>query len=567
MSKPSIITTNMAGTSLSLQILEKLSQFGELPVEGVLAGQAVASAIAEIFKLDWIKPVYNDLDVFRIQTDGEAYLAPSFKVARIKTPRRKEHYAQVDGYGQFRGVYTDVKYNVVSSRRYDMLNDIIIYKTNKRMDASSFMRMLIDDFDINSVQVGIDLQTLELYGSDNFWSFMTTRQLQIENFSTSGHSLIRLLKKLEEYGDGVYCDLKTNALLAAKTISSSDSGMPFGIKLMGQAMRHVKQLEALGFTLVQKETRVGSYPIYCLRASYKAATESLSLFKGTPWGNERVHLYFSEVRHAYKIASAKQSFKDALFKEDDNGRDYRSKNFLSSLICAKPSVITDKVSIDLLNSKKSQKAAELIRSHGKLATIFYANGAAKGIALLNFLSQEEKKQGSQYYIGFVEGMQADEIPGSIEETKKLLVKKAEEAKSSKIAPMAHKEIVHEGYSVRELTSHYELVEEGSHQHHCVGGYIWQIQGGHTRIVSVKSKDRKMDMTVEVIKREDSWMIAQAMYRHNVPVSSELRSDLLAPAISALLGVEVKAHFPRTVGVNVPQRILELQNDAEEDIPF
>ena len=200
---------------------------GKLPSDGAAAGAAVCSAIIEELGLD-IAPVYNDIDIFIPLIMLKPMEKRKDYVSIIKDKNSKDNelvtsseiISYVDNYGVMHQS-ANFKYSVISHARYGLINKvwISIPADHRDFKISDYRRTkvktIISDFDINSTQVGmwLDSDTPELVFTKDFLLFLETRQLTISNWNTPAHSLLRLLKKKDELKT-VYVDLEENIMLA-----------------------------------------------------------------------------------------------------------------------------------------------------------------------------------------------------------------------------------------------------------------------------------------------------------------------------------------------------------------
>lgn len=78
------------------------------------------------------------------------------------------------------------------------------------------------------------------------------------------------------------------------------------------------------------------------------------------------------------------------------------------------------------------------------------------------------------------------------------------------------------YSIVELTSSYDLHEEGRMMHHCVGSYVWQCRQGGCSIWSLRFSDGLSKKTLVTIQLNAAGRIVQARGRQNrLPSTPEM----------------------------------------------
>lgn len=203
---------NISGEKI-IQHIEKTLNV-KIPNYGYLAGQSVASAIFELMNLPFI-PVYKDIDIFYdyyeliniMSIEEKKYIEFIKKYKNhynnkidFETIDFKENSIEYNFLNQ--NIFNDnkriilnsmKKYNLFLSYNKDLFNYIIInfYSENK-MDQ---IKTLIQDFDLNSVQVGINLKNKELYYTKSFYDFLSHGNFQVLNYASPHHSVIRMFDK------------------------------------------------------------------------------------------------------------------------------------------------------------------------------------------------------------------------------------------------------------------------------------------------------------------------------------------------------------------------------------
>lgn len=190
---------NMSQETLFDQITNILTQqFGTLPSSGIIAGQAVASAIYSILDISHIAP-YNDLDVFGTEEELPQGI---FNSVRYKPGLARNNAEQSVGLFQGSFSYNIGVINVGSYSIEDSTVDPINFKINYvkvrahgQSSTVGFARHIINGFDINCVQVAIDTKSKEVHWTPAFLDFIDTLRLAVTFFGTPMHSAVRLLKK------------------------------------------------------------------------------------------------------------------------------------------------------------------------------------------------------------------------------------------------------------------------------------------------------------------------------------------------------------------------------------
>lgn len=191
-----------------VNILER--EFGDLNFRqknnqisnGVIAGQSVASAIYEILELD-IQYVYKDMDHFIESFDEHKLSKKDMEIDRIFS-------INSDGGGGGRfissfafrvGAKLESAVRVMDSY-YDEkipLHNIISYRRDGYLYRDN-LRSIIESFDINCCEVGVDLEKKEVYWSDDFQNFLFNHELKATSVATPVSTMFRLIKKNKELG-------------------------------------------------------------------------------------------------------------------------------------------------------------------------------------------------------------------------------------------------------------------------------------------------------------------------------------------------------------------------------
>jgi hypothetical protein len=178
------------------RIINDLSVYANIPNSGFLSGGAVANLLMKYVWEDNY-PI-NDLDIF-VETENNFTFT--------YTPVRSNQLTiEGDGYMVTKMVYDrGTTYNIIDVKRDGMLNTIVVSRIPNR-DKKNDYTYILNGFDFNCCQVGIDLKNNKLYYTDGFESFLNYRQLEITAVYTPAHTAIRLFKKLDELK--CYCNVE-----------------------------------------------------------------------------------------------------------------------------------------------------------------------------------------------------------------------------------------------------------------------------------------------------------------------------------------------------------------------
>jgi hypothetical protein len=236
-----VTSPSIFSPGLGEQVLKTLGRYARLPQQGVIAGQAVASAIDEV--LGKGRPVYNDIDIFIDDQRWEQRWPEDLKHRRRheydekgRLVRGPDHglladhvvyvadaQAESDGYDRHLSVGHRALYSIEHTRTEGLLNYVCVnwahggsrYALEDKPPeerAPLEMDWLTRVFDLNCTQAAVDLGTGQLHISPLFEQYYRTRQLQVVTGFTPAHSLLRYLKKRAELG--AYGDDATHLALA-----------------------------------------------------------------------------------------------------------------------------------------------------------------------------------------------------------------------------------------------------------------------------------------------------------------------------------------------------------------
>jgi hypothetical protein len=188
------------------RILSDLSKYGEIPNKGFLSGGAVANTLMG-YVWGGEYPI-NDLDIFIDDTDN-------MNVFRhVGTPLRSNKLIiEGDGYMVTKLSYDHgSNYQIVSVGREGFLNTIFIHSARQNVGYS----YILNGFDFNCCQVGIDLDNNTICYTESFENFLDNKQLEVTAIYTPAHTAIRLFKKLDELK--CYCNVEESMNLLSQPL-------------------------------------------------------------------------------------------------------------------------------------------------------------------------------------------------------------------------------------------------------------------------------------------------------------------------------------------------------------
>lgn len=186
---------NLEIAKLAISSLEE--EFGKLPTTGFLAGGAIANRIFEL-KTGRKMPI-NDIDIFHFDSElldieyahRDYYMVDNKKCFHAEL----KDEAIEDRYGNYIiKTKTSKGYIVKEVKREGILNEIVVKSSH--LDP----KLILDSFDLNCTQIGYDLETKQFYSTKEWCNFLENEKIQLTSLHTPCHSLLRILKKSEEFG-------------------------------------------------------------------------------------------------------------------------------------------------------------------------------------------------------------------------------------------------------------------------------------------------------------------------------------------------------------------------------
>lgn len=195
----------------------------KIPRSGFLAGQSVAEAVFRLLDVD-VQTRIKDVDIFHNSRRGySAYrrrLNPEivYEMKKDKTVDFQNKAKEYIGHGSFQegGLVTNLRSIKIHSTFNSGFFNIIYAPVNNSASRDigiqsddNFEEILLEEFDVNIVKVGVCLRTKKVFFNESFIEFIKTKQLKLCTFVTPVKSLIRYINKSKF--DGVYSDIDGEA--------------------------------------------------------------------------------------------------------------------------------------------------------------------------------------------------------------------------------------------------------------------------------------------------------------------------------------------------------------------
>lgn len=538
-----------------LELLAGVANLKELPASGWFAGQAVATAIEAIY-LGLREARYNDVDHFVAEREDEATMG-GLGVG-------VSHEA-VQDYGQV-VLSSRARYWVQRSQQEGMVNRVdVVLASNQAgvfdSDESHLQagRELIDGFDFNSVQAGVDLVTRRLFWSPEFAQFIQTRQLEVVSMHTPAHTAVRVLKKLEEQPD-LWCDLPrvmaglAGAIdLAMLREQKGEGAVVFCRTLLGPAIaaraRRYQAKLAPFFELIEVERvrhDVEGSPITVRYTTLKPKSLPADDFMSVAavWPQP---LYAQLTRLFMRPAKPLRKAKvHALFGPSGEGA--RDAIAVIAGTCGFEHVIERAAS-----PRQIEDAFRFIRSHPRLSAWLVA--VARSWDELQSTIQWVRLLAKQEGLASIGVLETAIVPSMAEiphyEERLRLMHATYKDRREEIAriPTRARELDNTsigGVFVRQLLTGLDLLEEGSQMRHCVGGYTHSLSDPRIVLLSLRGdpQDKTTWSTAEVqFRRRFAVSVSQHRGRFNVapPAANE-------EALNEVCDLLLKARAARATGI-------------------
>lgn len=573
------------------------------PHHAIPRAHAFYSSVDRIDKNDvarqaWRNQYYKALEkeagkkVYKYQIDRSEYEEIE-KAAYTLFPERKENFLR------FEESTFKLGYKIISVFRRGLKNIIFTKKPRSIvLDSKSLFSFdveamkILSGFDINCVQVGIDLKTGKLFYTPEFVGFLHSKQLRILQCYRPWHTIIRYYQKKDIHGyfgndelaialTSTFHDLRTPNLMEdlldlepphwlneRSFYGHKGVGTENNIPRFGQGYidkyKSVRNLLQNHFNLrvdtlnINKKTddkyqekakalpdttRLGSLQTRysgvgsILGGSHRRSLEKqfgLKIINYPAYARNNIVPIIEDKFGLYgkKLHERRSRLLDGLGKPNTRKNPYFKGPFLEIA-----SGRLDKLSGNLYQ-EGLEKVRKLLKTHHELRGRFSTLSLEDQISAMKRINWLEK---NYPYLAFhiLTGNVAISNHELLTLPKENLVTQINEHyeawKKEQLRKPALVKTVFEEVQIPdtdifavELTRNSLLLEEGTIQKHCVGGYGRRVKNGNCRIVSFRKNFRDR-VTAELIwvEREQSWVVTQFKARFNRAGSIEFYQALSA----------------------------------------
>ena len=490
----------------------------KLPKRGFFTGQAAASLYLQEIGFDKYKNKntskinsINDIDVF-VKTK----VSSKQEMIKKKTePTIAKHL----GYGRIFGIMTTDKYQIERTKHIKDLN--VTFYTSEENNFGALE--LIEKFDINCTQVAIDLETKEIFLSDSFKEFIKTGQLKVANISTPVHTAIRIVKKSREFG--FYCnfekELSKLVVLTSKIKYFTNNHYKHYLKnrdILDKYFDLKTEYPKRDWVDMYSDYEWKNEILYTLekKADVKIFKEYIEFHKEIGIYSNEAILRSNEIFFHY--SKQKKDEIENLFK--NKFTDFEGFITPLGLIYEKQCSLRKDI-----NPKSLGWLNRMLNEHENLAPAYYSFNSVE--EMMDFHKNLKKLifEKGILIVGAIENIKDfSNLPSDYEGLLKLCKESLTDLNNPLIQESIE-EFSFANWNFKELVTKLDLIEEGSNQHHCVGGYFRVVNYGSSKIVSVKAKEaNQKSYTIELRRWEDdTFYISQCLGKHNTGVSEKLIS--------------------------------------------
>jgi hypothetical protein len=507
----------------------------------IVAGQAVASAISELFG-DGSAVVYNDVDAFVLSRPGYAGTIGA-RIAQdeprqallLRTISQVDAELEVDDYGNLTTTYSRV-FRMHHSMRDGQLNIILgDYHTQaanyRPVDALRFLSR----FDLNCTQVGVRLSDKSLVWTSAFERFLETRELLVQGVATPLHTAMRWAKKKDELAgvfgnDEAAMDLLSAAAFRQEVLYKNasrygkeenapveehlrpwvESAAPlvFSSKFEEMYKRHASTLSAY-FTLKEIPTR--RLPLFTLNRRSDPTLPAQALMALPP---AALPTYMRACRMFYGKHRSRKLLDvfNALIDKEEGGFSVKN-DYRVAVICrdGTQDAFDDQGANDLAF------VAKMVDKHSGLSVLAFSGFSHEQMFVMCKTLAELSKQSGPDVFGILDTYTEDalralcnlspaELPKGLrdflEGVKQKLKEIAENATYLLGRPTPSVQVG--GYRIKELRSQVDLQIEGEAMRHCVGGYVGSVLSGRCAIFGFVSVDNPKDRATLEVARMGEW---------------------------------------------------------------
>lgn len=514
-----------------VSILSEKGDLSKVNQEDYIAGGSVANTL--LYLLHGGNLVINDIDVYkRVQkpkTETDIFGEVNTDMWYSNFFINSEGLEIVnDNYGQFFISDTGSRMKVISHSRDGIFNNIqYIYEEGKHNNViETKERVIIEGFDLNSCQAGLDLINKKIIYTPEFVSFLKTKQMRVVNPCAPLQTTIRIHKKLKELD--IYCDVEHEIrflTLARNKLSSHYINKFIGVETKLKydkyknfvekyfVLREKNNKDELPYSLTNKQVDLWVYDSV-LDFEIVEDFHSISNLRRI-WDLLYTYKKKSEQDKINKIFY-KNVFLGDLSEDVWNRKHYDipTKSYVELPYYHSPRMTSHMILTEKnyykcdFNIKHVDYLDKFFREHPLTIKILkHVKTLSQQYKIVKFIKSLVNKEG-QWVIGSLEnfhnGIFMEELAKNNnvltnELIQKLIEKDREYCSQPLIEKLSLTGFEHKN-CVRELNTKMELREEGQKMGHCVGGYSDSISSGYSRIFHIECDGIGSTLQIEPPKK-------------------------------------------------------------------
>lgn len=479
-----------------INILKKETK-EKFPTTGIIAGQSVAEAYFRIMNIK-IHTRIKDIDIFH----NEKHVLDkynNFKKCNKNTSIIRTGVQKIIISESSYGMQTTNNHDklvILKTVEVEKLNLILVDKLKKT--KKSLISSVVDSFDINSIQIGVDLKTKEIYKTKFFDDFVENKQLKIVNYCSPITSLFRLLDKHELSKKELYInkEYETELVLIKSMVQESLSllkgrGMSREryYKFSKKTRDYIKKyFKIKKLKIKYNEDRSKNFLLYMFEINKKEIEinllETLTSFIEK---NNTTNYLDSELKSRLN-AGLDRSFLEK-FKNKNIIKKYNDRATKNKFILDYSFFVKDIHNEKIIDIKTCSK-------HDKLSLIMISNN--KSISEISKQIRRLEKENLHYFIAKIENREEhfDILNLETKVLKKIyqdVLKKSESDYSFSI----DKDLSKKDIKIIQLKSTAMLIKVGREMNHCVSGYNFRLQEGESIIFDI----------IENLKENKRWTVS------------------------------------------------------------
>jgi hypothetical protein len=438
-------------------------------------------------------------------------------------------------YDEYRGRWDggDIqKYSITDTHHNGLLNITNVILDSMPEDLSNKEKgyILLKDFDLNVTQCGIIINDGKFIITKSFLKFLKTGNLEVINYSTPEHTLVRFAKKMTEFGFHANHQAEfTKLAFAIDSYDRRNRRMKFGEKYRRLFHKYIASnpLWKEGYMKRENAHNISS-SFYLKEKSFydkenddvvvlslllnedqehswnyikdfmRYVPEKFTVFqKNFYLMRKLIDTYFFKSQK--KFEKNIQQLNEII---DEYGNKSKDDSFYSSFII--PFFIKFGAEGKVVDKNLLKRIFRVISNHPNILSVYFEqNNYDQLVSFDKFVKKLVKTHGDIVF-GYLESwnvvdLAVNDRDGLVKDLEKYIEELQRNLKSTSI--INKNGVIHGNYKYRELISGYDLKLEGSSMRHCVAGYGRAVESGRSYIIKVQPlcNSKELFRTIELRK--------------------------------------------------------------------